>query len=281
MSNQLTANAIASFDAMVKHAYQGSSMLRPSVRLKTGVVGSTHRFPKMGKGTATQRVPQTDVVPMNVAHTNRTATLTDWNAPEYTDIFNQAEVNYSEQKELAQVIAGAIGRREDQLILDALDAASTTLTVSTDIGGVGTGLNAAKVRRTKKLLIAQGVKFNKTDQTFVIAAQGLEDLLGDGDANTIDKNAVKMLVDGEITYWVGFNFKVMEDRSEGGLPVATGVRTNYAYDKAAIGLAIGLDFRTEVNYIPHKTSWLANGLFKAGAVDIDALGIVEIETTEA
>ena len=281
MSQQLTANAIASFDAMVKHAYQGSSMLRPSVRLKTGVVGSTHRFPKMGKGTATQRIPQTDVIPMNIAHTNRTATLTDWNAPEYTDIFNQAEVNYSEQKELAQVIAGAIGRREDQLILDALDAASTTLTVSTDIGGTGTDLNAAKVRRAKKLLMAKGVKFNKTEQCFIIHATGLESLLGDDDANTIDKNAVKMLVDGEITYWVGFNFKVMEDRDEGGLPLATSVRTNYAYDKAAIGLAIGLDFRTEVNYIPHKTSWLANGLFKAGSVDIDALGIVEIETTEA
>jgi hypothetical protein len=129
--------------------------------------------------------------------------------------------------------------------------------------------------------MAKGVKFNRTDQSFIIHANGLEDLLGDGDANTIDKNAVKMLVDGEITYWVGFNFKVMEDRDEGGLPVATSVRTNYAYDKPAIGLAIGMDFRTEVNYIPHKTSWLANGLFKAGSVDIDAEGIVEIETTES
>lgn len=280
MSNTLTAAAIASFDADVKHAYQGSSMLRGTVRVKTGVVGSTHRFPKMGKGTATQRIPQTDVVPMNVAHTNRTATLGDWNAPEYTDIFNQAEVNFSEQKELAGVIAGAIGRREDQLILDALDAASSTLTVSDDIGGSGTGLNSAKVRRSKKLLVQNGVKFKRPEQTFVISAQGLEDLLGDDDANTIDKNAVKMLVDGEITYWVGFEFKVMEDRTEGGLPHAANIRTNYAYDKGAVGLAVGIDFRTEVNYIPHKTSFLANGLFKAGAVDIDALGIVEISCAE-
>ncbi len=280
MSNQLTAAAIASFDAKVKHAYANSGMLRGTVRLKTGLVGSTHRFPKMGKGTATQRIPQTDVIPMNVVHSNRTATLSDWNAPEYTDIFNQAEVNFSEQQELAQVIAGAIGRREDQLILDALDAASTTLTVSEDIGGTASGLNSAKVRRAKKLLVQQGVKFKRPEQTFVISAQGLEDLLGDDDANTIDKNAVKMLVDGEITYWVGFEFKVMEDRSEGGLPQATSLRTNYAYDKGAIGLAVGLDFRTEVNYIPHKTSWLANGIFKAGAVDIDALGIVEISCAE-
>jgi hypothetical protein len=280
MSNSLTAAAIASFDAQVKHAYQGASMLRGTVRLKTGVVGSTHRFPKMGKGTATQRVPQTDVTPMNIVHSNRTATLSDWNAPEYTDIFNQAEVNYSERGELAEVIASAIGRREDQIILDALDAASTTLTVDQDVGGTDTGMNTAKIRRSKKLLMQRGVKFSRGNQTLVIAAQGLEDLLGDDDANTFDKNAVKALVDGEITFWLGFEIKVMEDRDEGGLPTATGLRTSYAYDKASTGLAIGLDFRTEVNYIPQKTSWLANGLFKAGAVDIDSNGIVEITSVE-
>ena len=75
MSKNLTANAVAEFDAEVKHAYQGMGLLRGSVRLRTGVIGSTHRFPKMGKGTATKRVPQTRVVPMNIAHTNATATI--------------------------------------------------------------------------------------------------------------------------------------------------------------------------------------------------------------
>lgn len=56
MSQSLSSAAIASFDAEVKHAYQGSGLLRPTVRLRTGVVGSTHRFPKMGKGTATVRI---------------------------------------------------------------------------------------------------------------------------------------------------------------------------------------------------------------------------------
>ena len=83
MSINLSAAAIAQFDAEVKHAYQGSGLLRNSVRVRTGVVGSTHRFPKMGKGVATQRVPQTDVVPVNVSHTNQTATLSDWVAPEF------------------------------------------------------------------------------------------------------------------------------------------------------------------------------------------------------
>ena len=48
-----------------------------------------------------------------------------------------------------------------------------------------------------------------------------------------------------------------------------------------IGLAVGINMRTEVNYVPVKTSWLANGIFSAGSVAIDADGIVELTTTEA
>lgn len=281
MSINLSAAQIAQFDAMVKHAYQGTGLLRGTVRLKTGVVGSTHKFPKMGKGQATPRVPQTDVVPMNVAHTGATATLENWNAPEYTDIFDQAGVNYSEKEELAQTIASAIGRREDQLILDAIDAASTTLTVSNDVGGTDTGLNVDKLRRAKKLLSAQGVPKGKGERTYVTSAAGMEELLGETETTSSDFNVVKTLVDGEIEYFVGFKVVEMEDRDEGGLPVAASDRTDYAYHRGAVGLAIGLDFRTEVNYIPEKTSWLSNGIFRAGSVAIDALGIVEITCRES
>lgn len=279
MSKTLTDNAVAQFDAVVKQAYQGSALLRSSVRLKTGVIGSTHRFPKMGKGTATVRVPQTDVIPMNIAHTKATATITDYVAPEYTDIFDQQKVNYDERSELGEVIASAQGRREDQLILDAIAAASSPLTVSTNIGGTGSDLNTAKFRRTKRLMDANGVRMGQ--RSFVVSATGLEALLGDSDANTFDKNVIKALFDGDIKKWLGFDIIMMEDRTEGGLPLVTALRTHYAYDRAAIGLAVGIDHRTEVNYVPVKTSWLANGLFAAGSVSIDEEGIVDISATEA
>jgi len=279
MSKTLSAASIAEFDAEVKHSYQGKGKLRETARVRSGVVGGTHRFPKLGKGLATKRLPQTDVIPMNVQHSNQTATLEDWNAAEYTDLFDQAEVNFDEKRELAQVIAGAIGRREDQLILDALLAASSTLTVATSIGGAGTDMNTAKVRRAKRLLDDQGVPMD--DRTMVVSATGLEAMLGTTEATSSDYNSVKALVNGELNTFVGFKWCVIETRDEGGLTKAGAVRTSFAYHKSSIGLAVGIDFRTEVNYVPEKTSWLCNGLFKAGAVDIDALGIVEISTTEA
>jgi hypothetical protein len=282
MSKQLADAAVAQFDGEVKHAYQGMGMLRPTVRNRNGVVGSTHRFPKMGKGTATPRISQTDVVPMNIAHTSATATLEDWNAPEYTDIFDQQKVNYSERQELATVIAGAIGRREDQLIIDAIDAASTTLTVSENIGGSNTGLNTTKLRRAMRLFDDQAAPSGQ--RYFLGHAIGKEQLLGETEPTSGDFNTVRALVNGEITSFVGFQFMWMETRDEGGLTLAANIRTNYAWHggpMGSVGMATGINFNTEVNYIADKTSWLANGLFTAGAVTIDALGVAEISTYEA
>lgn len=282
MSKFLTASQIQQFDDMVKHAYtqQGNS-LRKAVRVKTGVVGSEYKFPTMGKGIATARIPQTDVVPMNVAHNRRSAVLSDWNAPEYTDVFDQATNNVQEQRELAHVISGAIGRREDQLILDALDAANSGLTVGVNVGGSNTNLNTAKCRLAKARLDKKGVPM--ADRYAVVHANGMYGLLGDSDANTFDKNAVKALVDGEINRWLGFNFIVMDDRDEGGLVLSSNERVNFFFHggvRGAIGLAVGIDQRTEVNYIAEKTSWLSNGLFKAGAVAVDPEGVVEVTTNE-
>lgn len=280
MSRNLTQNQIASFDSRVKAAYELGGMLRPTVEVADNIVGATHRFNRMGKGMATRRIDQTDVIPMNIVHGNATATLEDWNAAEYTGIFNQQKVNYKEQDKLAKIIANAIGRREDQLILDALDAAATSKVVSTDIGGVGSGLNTAKLRRAAALMNDAGVPFGRGERHLVVSATGMEQLLGDTQVTSSDYNVVKTLYDGEVKHWLGFEFHMMESRDEGGLPKAGAVRTNFAYHGPAVGLAVGINMRTEVNYIPQKTSWLANGIFSAGAVAIDPDGIVEIATTE-
>lgn len=281
MSKFLTASAIQGFDDIVKHAPQGQGILQPHVRVKTGVVGDAYKFPKMGRGVATARIPQTDVIPMNIGHSRVTANMTDWNAPEYTDIFDQATNNVQEQRELGFTIGAAIGRRKDQLVIDALDAAGTSLTVSDDIGGSGTNLNTAKFRKAKQLLDKSGA--SKMDRKFLTHANNIYGLLGDADANTFDKNAVKALVDGEINKWLGFEILQLEDRDEGGLAIASSIRKNFAFvggQRGAVGLAIGLDQRTEVNYIAEKTSWLANGLFKGGSVAIETLEIVELDVNE-
>jgi len=265
------------FDAEVKQAYQGESMLRNTVRLRTGVEGSTHKFPKIGSGVAQVRVPQTDVTPMNVNYSNATVTLSDYIAAEYSDIFNQAKINFDERSELVQVVSKSIGRRADQLIIDALDAASTSLTVATTVGGAGTNLNLDKLIEAKKLMDAGNVPME--GRHILIHANNLSGLLGETEVTSSDYNSVKALVGGEINTFLGFNFHVIGDRDEGGLPKPS-TRTCYAWHQQAMGMAEGMGVRTEINYIPEKTSHLVASMFSAGAVGIDAGGIVEISCTE-
>jgi hypothetical protein len=279
MSVSLSNAFVTLFDAEVKQAYQGKAMLVPAVRQRRGVEGSTVKFPKVGRGVATVRVPQTDVTPLNVGFSSVTLTLADYNAAEYSDIFSQAKVNFDERQELVQVVAGAMGRRQDQMILDALTASSTSLTVANSIGGSTTNMNVAKLREAKRLLDKGNVP--PDGRHIIIHANGLSNLLSETSVTSSDFNSVKALVQGDINTFLGFQFHVLGDRSEGGLAIDGSLdRTCFAFHKDAVGYGEGIAMRTEINYIAEKTSWLVNEVFSAGAVAIDDEGIVKITCRE-
>jgi len=267
------------FDAEVKQAYQGKAMLVGAVRARRGVEGSTVKFPKVGRGVATPRLPQTDVMPINASFSQVTLTLQDWNAAEYSDIFSQAKVNFDERQELVQVVAAAVGRRQDQMIIDALVNSSTLLTVANSIGGSNTNLNMAKLRDAKRLLDKSNVP--PEGRHIVIHANNLANLLSETSVTSSDFNSVKALVQGELNTFLGFTFHVLGDRTEGGLPIdGSSDRKVFAFHQQAVGYGEGIAMRTEINYIPEKTSWLVNEVFSANAVAIDAEGIVQITCRE-
>jgi len=279
MSVSLSNAFVTLFDAEVKQAYQGKALLVPAVRQRRGVEGSTVKFPKVGKGVATVRVPQTDVTPLNVAFSTVTCTLVDYNAAEYSDIFNQAKVNFDERQELVQVVASAMGRRQDQIILDALTASSTSLTVSNDIGGTDSNLNVAKLREAKRLMDKNNVP--PEGRHIIIHGNGLASLLSETSVTSSDFNSVKALVQGDINSFLGFTFHMLGDRSEGGLVIDGSLdRSCFAFHQMAVGYGEGISMRTEINYIPEKTSFLVNEVFSAGAIAIDDEGIVKITCRE-
>jgi hypothetical protein len=265
------------FDAEVKQAYAAQRALAGVVRERTNVEGSQVKFPKIGKGTATIRVPQTDVTPLNVSYSQVTATMSDYIAAEYSDIFSQQKINFDERRELVQVVSGAIGRRMDQLVIDALSGSGTALTVATTVGGAGTNMNLAKLLEAKELLDTGNVPAQ--DRCMLIHASGLAALLDDTKIASSDYAAVKALVQGQLDTFLGFKFITIGDRDEGGLPKPS-TRTCFAFHKDAVGMGIGMNQKTEINYVAEKTSFLVASMFSAGAVAIDAEGIVAISATE-
>jgi hypothetical protein len=280
MAVQVSNAFVTLFDSEVKQAYQGQRLLAGATRERSGVEGSTVKFPKIGKGSATIRIPQTDVTPLNVSYSQVTATMEDYIAAEYSDIFNQQKINFNERQELVQVVSGAIARRMDQIILDALAASSTSLTVGNDIGGTDSNLNIEKLREAKKLLDAGNVPMD--GRMMLIHANSLSALLGETEVTSSDFNTVKALVTGEVDTYMGFKFITFGDRDEGGLPIdGSSDRTLYAFHRDAVGLGVGMGQTSRVDYIAEKTSFLVASMFSAGAVAIDDEGIVKITCREA
>lgn len=280
MSIALSNAFVTLFDAEVKQAYQGKAMLVGAVRQRRGVEGSVVKFPKVGRGVATPRVGQTDVTPLNVGFSNVTLTLEDWIAAEYSDIFSQQKVNFDERSELVQVLGNAIGRRQDQLVLNALANSGTSLAVGNDVGGADSNMNVAKLRQAKGLMDKNNVP--PTDRHIVIHSNGLQSLLAETAVTSSDFNTVKALVNGELNTFLGFQFHVLGDRTEGGLAIDGSLdRTCFAFHKDAIGYGEGIAPKTEINYIPEKTSFLVASMFSAGATTIDAEGIVSIVARES
>ena len=286
MSTNLSPAFVQLFDAEVKQAYQGTSLLQGIVRTRTGVEGNTVNFPTLGKGTASVRTPSTDVVPLNSSFASVSCSLTDYIASEYSDMFNQQKVNFSERSELAQVVGSAIGRRQDQIILDALASASAGSTVANTVVTSGSAsasnLNVGKIIQASEKLNIKNVP--ATDRHMVIHASGLAGLLADERAVSADFASIKALTQGSgrIGEFMGFTIHVLGDRDEGGLSKdGSNDRTNFAFHSSSVGCAVGITPKTEINYIAEKTSFLVTAMLSMGAVAIDADGIVDVITRES
>lgn len=284
MSLELSNAASTQFDSEVKHAYQGIGKLLGTVTTRNGVVGDTYKFERMGKGLASERTaPSSAVTPMDITHVRPSATLTDWEAPEYTDIYNKAEVNFDEVQQLAQTIAKALGRRRDQFCIDAMVAGTYSTTPAAGEGGQvakgTTDLTVAKLRAAQKYF--DDNEIDESDRFVVATSSQKASLLGETEVTSSDYASVKALVNGDVDTFLGFKFKWIGTRGEGGLPKATNDRSVFAYHKSAIGEAIGIEMKTRVDYVPQNSSWLSNGILKGGATIIDNEGIVEIICVEA
>ena len=284
MSANLTAAQVTAFDSDVKQEYQAMQTLRQTVTSRMNVVGGSYQFAAMSKGQAASRgASSSDVTPMGITYSRPTATLNDYVAPEYTDIFDQATVNFDERQELVETIAGALGRQEDQIIIDealaagVYNAAPTYPNEGLEIDlGVGVALDVASLRKASTAMTGNSV--DTKDRCIIYTSDGLDQLLATTAVSSSDYNTVKALVQGEIDTFLGFKHIVISTRDEGGLPGDGTTSTDcYAYQKKAVGYANGIDMVTKIDWVAHKVSWLTNGCMKAGAVIRENGGIVNIK----
>ena len=130
MATSVNVAFVEEYMTDLHHVFQREgSMLKDTVFLKDGVVGSTAHFQKLGTGTATTKSRHGEITPMNVTHTAPSVTLQDFYAGEWSDSLDEAKVNIDVRMAYAKAGAMSLGRKVDEQITTVLDSTTqSTLT---------------------------------------------------------------------------------------------------------------------------------------------------------
>ena len=264
MASSITNAFITQFEAEVHMAYQRmGSKLKNLVRTVNGVNGSTVKFQKVAKGSANTKARHAEVVAMDLAHSNVTATLTDYYAADYVDKLDELKVNIDERQVVAQSAAYALGRKTDEVLIATLDAATS---IAANVNSSATGMTLIKAKNMMEVFNGNDVP-DDGQRYWVVGPKQWSDLLSVDQFSRVEYVGPDQLpFPGGITAkrWMGFLFFV-----HSGLSLSGSDRKNLAFHKSAIGCCIGSDVRTEVNYIPEKVSHLITSMISLGSVEID------------
>jgi hypothetical protein len=280
MSLSLNVVQQTEFDAMVKAEYRSRGfILRDACRVRTEVIGNTVQFRKVGEVVANQVAYQNTIAIQDPGYTAHTATLLKYAAGTAVDEIQDLTVNFESKQELAMVVAMAVGRRSDQIFIDAVDGSAG----STIVDG-GTNMSYAKLRNIVQLFEERAVPLE--ERYIAMSGNNLRALLAADQLISRFYTSNDAVSTGTLHYRdvLGMNVRIIPTMTEGGLPlgdVAANIRECFAWQKMAVGMGIGQDLRTEVNYLPRETSWFVNGLFFAGAVVIDNRGVFQINCDES
>lgn len=151
----------------------------------------------------------------------------------------------------------ALGRAQDQEILEAFfgtaktgeNGSTSTSFLSAQQVAVGTGssaatgLNIAKLRAAKKILMANNVDIENDPLYVAITAADHDALLNEAQVISMDYNAKPVLVDGRVTEFMGFQFIHTEL-----IPVdADGYKRIPVWAKSGMHLGMWNDIKTSVD----------------------------------
>jgi hypothetical protein len=275
MSTSLSVVQQIEFDALVKAEYHSRGfLLRDSVRMRRDVIGYQVSFRKVNQIQAVQTAYLQSVTIQDPGYNKADANLLKYTAPTAVDSVQELTVNFDTKMENAMLVADAMGRRSDQITIDAL-AADPGDTV---VNG-GTNMTYPKYTRIIEFFDNNAVPL--AERFVAVSANNFRALLQAQEFTSTFYTQNKVLDKGFIREYLGINFIIIPEMAEGGLPKTGNIRKCFAWHKQSTGMAIGHDFRTEINYLPRETSWLINGIFSAGAVVIDNRGVLEVDCDES
>lgn len=274
MSTQVSQAFIKQFESDVHLGYQqNGSKLKNTVRYKNNVQGSSTVFQKVGKGVASGKARHGLVPVMSLDHTPVECELQDYYAGDWVDALDELKISIDERRVIANSGAYALGRKTDELIIEALNKASS----DNDIGAYTSVMSKAS-------LLAAFAKLNSNDvpddgQRFgLVGPLQWNALLNIAEFSNSDYAGDNMpfLKGTESRKWLGINW-IMHT----GLPLSGTNRDCFIFHKTAVGHASGQDVKTDITWHGDHAAHFVNNMMSQGACLIDESGVVRIKCKEA
>lgn len=274
MSTSLDQAFIKQFEREVHASYQRlGSKLRNTVRTISDVNGSGAVFQKVGAGTASTKSTNGMVPVMNLDHTSIEVILEDYYAGDWVDRLDELKTNIDERQVIAAAGAHALGRKTDELIIDALETASTNVIADGNVG------------MTKDKILSAFETFGGNDvpddgqRYCIVGWKQWSELLTIDEFVNADYIGHEHLPFASITQAKMFLGTIFIPHS--GLPVdANDIRSCFYYHKTAVGHASASDVQTDITWHGDRAAHFVNNMMSQGAGLIDEVGIVKINCDE-
>ncbi len=260
---------IKQFEADVHLAYQQmGTKLRATVRSKSGVIGASTTFQKVGRGTAATKSRHGIVPVMNLNHEPVECILQDYYAGDWVDALDELKTNVDERRVVASAGAYALGRKTDELIVSAMNNATNSA------GDYSTGL-------TKDLILSAVEVLNQNDvpddgrRFAVVGVHQWNELLSMDEFVSADYvgNDLPLVSGGASKKWLGITWVMYN-----GLPLNnTDERDCFIYHATSIGHACGQEVKTDISWHGERAAHFISNSMSQGAVMIDNTGIVRLK----
>lgn len=286
MSTTVDQAFVTQFMDFVVHAVnQQKSRLSDAVRVKNNVVGATVRFNKLDDSDPYSGSRHGDTILADDAHSYVDCTLKDWHKALLIDEMDKIKTLVSLENEYTKNIIAAFQRRKDKTIIaEGLAQSAGTYTVT---GTASQGLEYSTL--VDAAALAEDLEWPEEDRFIGWTGAALATLLDDPQLTSKDYTTLRAIQDGRFApnekylgfYWrkLNGNYLLAAGKRTGSVGSVT-AETLYAWQRDAVGLAIGKDAKVRIAERPDKNhSIQVYGCMSLGACLIDNNRIIDISVT--
>lgn len=235
--------------------------------------------------------PYGDTKLTEVEHLQRWISGKEYDCAILIDRLDTLKMIYDPTSPYVERMREAAARKMDEIIMNKFFAIAKTgkdASVDTAFPGAdtvvhgSTGMTLAKLRSLRKLIKKRHVDLRAVKPMIAVTAEQIDNLLGEVTTTSIDYNAVKPLVDGEVSSFMGFQFVPYEEYLGHGIPKTSTTRECPVWVPDGMHFGVWDALTVTISPRPDKNNIKqAHATFTAGATRIEEGRVFKLECTEA